>query len=192
MKRRVLIKMYLVAIISVLLLIITSAGFVYAYLSYVAPDIKNTVKVDSQPIITIKETVSGKEKSDVYIANENDYAIYVRASIVVNWKEDENGNTHGVPPVLDTDYTLDLNLNDWIYINGFYYYKNPITANAKTSNLINHCEMINLSNDTDLVLSVEIVAQAIQALGNAGGKLPVEESWNVNVENGVIVGTNNN
>lgn len=188
--KKMLFKTYLVAVLSVLFLL-SSVGFIFAYLSYFTGHVDNSFIVDSDPKIVINEEfVEGNSiKNNVNFTNDADYAVYFRVAILTTWKQSANGDVYGIPPVKNTDYTVDLNDTDWIKgSDGFYYYKQPVLANGKTTNLINELKKINESPADFPILSVEIIAQSIQAIGDTGDdKLPVEEAWGVTLENGNIV-----
>lgn len=82
------------------------------------------------------------------------------------------------------DYVLLLNLEDWDWNSddGYYYYKKRVESSGRTSNLINLC--YPLENGPDgYTLSVEIIAQTIQAIGytdetNPKGEIPAyQDAW---------------
>lgn len=182
--KRMLIKAYVIGMLSVAF-VISSVIFTFAYLSTFSTDVKNDFSTDQQANLNIHETVMDNVKSDVYFENTSDYAVYVRVAIVTTW---QNGDKiYGIPPVEGTDYQLILNTTDWIKIGDFYYYKSSVNAGNKTKDLIEECKKIGTSPTDYPTLSVEIVAQSIQALGNAGSELAVEEAWNVRVVDGKIV-----
>lgn len=113
-------------------------------------------------------------KSNVTISNTGNTSAFIRAAIVVTWK-DAAGNTMPIRPVLGTDYTLDINTTDWdgTSTDGFYYYKHVVTkADATTTtdttaNLINTCKPIKAYDD-GRKLCVEVIGSAIQSTGIPG------------------------
>lgn len=104
-------------------------------------------------------------KSNVSITNTGNVSAYIRAAIVITWK-DKDGNTMPTVPVQGQgqDYTLDINANDWSQSGGYYYYNGIVAAGGSTANLINSC----VSNGTytdGRKLCVEVIGSAIQAEG---------------------------
>lgn len=186
-----LITMVLIAI----LIISLSAGSVVAWLSITGGQVENSFAPDEDPVPTITETFDDKVKSNVAVdVGDTGYAVYVRAAIVVNWKNAENGNVLGQKPVLNDDYILTLNKTDWFYKDGFYYHKDMVNTGGSTANLITSCQLkegITPPVDTTVTpnvkydLNVEIIAQTIQALGttDAGDTPAVKDAWGVTVTN---------
>lgn len=129
---------------------------------------------------TIDEKFENGVKSDVTIKNTGDIPAYIRARIVVTWK-DANGNVSAVP-VENTDYTIAFNTTDWTQQDGYWYCKNAVDAKDFTPVLIKKCEKTgNAPKDYDL--SVEILADAIQsepasAVTEAWGYTPTAASGN--------------
>lgn len=108
----------------------------------------------------------GTTKSNVTITNTGNVSAYIRAAIVITWK-DAYGKTMPAQPVAGTDYTLSINTTDWTKgQDGYYYYTEPVAANGTTSNLIVSCT----ENYTDKYndgrkLCVEVIGSAIQSEG---------------------------
>ena len=119
-------------------------------------------------------------KSDVKIQNTGDIPAYIRARIVVTWK-DANGKVSAVP-VKNTDYTIAFNETDWTQQGDYWYCKTAVDAGGETPVLITKCEKKgNAPKDYDL--SVEILADAIQsepasAVTEAWGNTPIAASGN--------------
>ncbi|MBQ6323624.1 MAG: hypothetical protein IJI22_02195 [Bacilli bacterium] len=125
----------------------------------------------------IEEKFQNNIKEDVKVKNTGNVPSYVRAAIIVSFK-DENGVILYEKPVKDVDYELTLSTSsNWLYKDGYYYYKLPVEANASTDILIKKC--IELGTHTNKTLDVTIISQTIQA----NPEEAVEEAWNVNVEN---------
>ncbi len=103
-------------------------------------------------------------KSNVRVRNTGDVTAYIRASIVINWK-DESGAVHARTPVEGTDYSLQLATGtDWFFADGAWYFSEALEPWEYTDVLITSCQMLP---DADVPenahLSVEIVATAVQA-----------------------------
>ena len=194
-KRRIpLISWILLAVVILSL----SAGSVVAWLSIPGGQVENSFTPDDNLNPTITETFienDDKLKQNVAVrVGDTGYAVYVRAAIVVNWKNAEDGNVLGQTPVLDEDYTLTLNETDWFYKDGFYYHKAMVNTGGTTANLITSCQLkegITPPVDTTVTpnvkydLNVEIIAQTIQALGttDTGDTPAVTDAWGVTVTN---------
>lgn len=194
-KRRIpLISWILLAVVILSL----SAGSVVAWLSIPGGQVENSFTPDDNLNPTITETFKendDKLKQNVAVrVGDTGYAVYVRAAIVVNWKNAEDGNVLGQAPVLDEDYTLTLNETDWFYKDGFYYHKAMVNTGGTTANLITSCQLkegITPPVDTTVTpnvkydLNVEIIAQTIQALGttDTGDTPAVKDAWGVTVTN---------
>lgn len=194
-KRRIpLISWILLAVVILSL----SAGSVVAWLSIPGGQVENSFTPDDNLNPTITETFNendDKLKQNVAVrVGDTGYAVYVRAAIVVNWKNAEDGNVLGQTPVLDEDYTLTLNETDWFYKDGFYYHKAMVNTGGTTANLITSCQLkegITPPVDTTVTpnvkydLNVEIIAQTIQALGttDTGDTPAVTDAWGVTVTN---------
>ena len=126
----------------------------------------------------VEETFADGVKSNVTIKNTGDTTAYIRAAIVVTWKDAENGNVYGGKPVAGTDYTISLNETDWFLgSDGFYYYKNPVAAENSTTNLIISCSPVANETPAGYGLNVEILGSAIQSVPDS----VVEDHWGVQV-----------
>ena len=130
---------------------------------------------------TINEEFDGTTKSNVKIQNTGDIPAYIRARIVVTWK-DANGNVSSTVPVKNTDYTIAFNETDWKQEGEYWYCKTAVDAKDFTPVLITKCEKTGDSPD-GYDLSVEILADAIQsepasAVTEAWGNTPIAASGN--------------
>ena len=176
---------------------------VFAYLSGKSGSVNNTLTADPDPTIAIQETVSGDTKSDVYfVVNNAGYTVYVRAAIVVTWA-DGNGNVLATKPVEGTDYdityanvvsTSSLAAEKWtLGSDGFYYYSSPVGSEApnnQTQKLIETAKLKDgVTPPEGYSLSIEIVAQTVQAIGttDTDDVLAVEDAWGVDVDNNGLI-----
>ncbi|MBE5869543.1 MAG: hypothetical protein E7293_11425 [Lachnospiraceae bacterium] len=99
------------------------------------------------------------------ISNTGDTEAYIRAAIIVTWKDAENGNVYGAAPVAGTDYTIELNEAEWFEgSDGYYYYRQPVAPRGETSALINSCTVIQDKTPAGYGLNVEILGSAIQSV----------------------------
>lgn len=133
---------------------------------------------------TIVETFDDKAvKKDVYFkVGETDYPVYVRAAIVFTWQQ-KDGTVYFSQPTKGIDYTLYLNSTDWEKgSDGFYYFKKPVKSGGETSVLIESCEQIKEAPTDGYTLSVEIIAQTVQAIGTTDDPSEKEawkDAWNL-------------
>ena len=160
MKRNKRIAILTVLIIALLLL--GGVGGTLAYLHTKSGPVENVFEPAEVPS-EVEESFDGSTKSDVVIRNNGNVPAYIRAAIVVTWK-DASGNIYPKTPVAGTDYTIDINTANWSQIGGFYYYNGTVAAGGITSNLINSCSPKGTA-PTGYSLNVEILGQAIQAEG---------------------------
>lgn len=109
-------------------------------------------------------------KRNVRIQNTGNTDAYIRVLLVFTWK-DANGNVFVNKPVENRDYQINLLLsNGWIVsrnnAGAYLYYKNPVKAGGQTPVLIDGLFQNNGANipeNGDYQLSVEVVAEAVQA-----------------------------
>lgn len=100
-------------------------------------------------------------KSNVRIENTGNTAAYIRATFVITFQNDANEVSSKVP-VENTDYTI-VPGTGWTLQSedGYYYYNEIVESGDETSNLIN--SIVSLDHPEGYTLSVEIIADAIQA-----------------------------
>lgn len=128
----------------------------------------------------IDENIVNGVKENVKIKNTGNVPAYIRVKVVVTW-QDKDGNVAATLPVMDKDYEMDVNNNDWFEKGGYYYHKAPVAAQNFTEVLIKECKKVEGANTPESYdLSVEILAQSIQS----EPKEAVESAWGVTVENG--------
>lgn len=173
-------KKIVAVVISILLLVSVVVGGSLAFLIDTTPSVKNTFE-PTKITTSVEEEFNNGVKTNVKIRNTGTTDAYIRAMVVITWK-DANGNVCGETPVAGTDYTIDpyafpSNLpNGWFKgSDNFYYYKTPVAANGTTGNLINKIESSGekVINGTTYYLNVEILASGIQSEPAAA----VEEAW---------------
>lgn len=143
------------------------------------------------PAYSILPTINEKFEENNKLLKENvtisvektDYPVYVRAAIIFTWKEKgkEDGPLYFKKPEEKVDYTLICNNTDWVYNSkdGYYYYKHPVASGGTTSNLIESCST-NVTPPEGFTLSVDIIAQTVQAVGHTDGAeniMSVEDAW---------------
>ena len=105
---------------------------------------------------------NNKTKKDVNIKNIGNVPAYIRATIVISWKDNE-GKVLGEIPEENVDYSIKFSeSSNWIKEeDGYYYYKKQIEPNESTEILIEECKQ--LKEYDNKILEVTIANQAIQA-----------------------------
>lgn len=166
-------------------LAVIAMGVVGGTVAYLVTKTGPVVNTFTPGVVSCKidETFDGTTKSNVYVTNTGNTNAYIRAAIIVTWK-DAAGNIAATVPAKGTDYTLELNETDWVEHDGYYYYKGSVAPNAQTENLIETCTAKNPYGD--YTLSVEILADAIQSTPSNA----VESSWHVSISNGSVTPKN--
>ena len=153
-------------LLSSLVLILTLfVGVTAAFLTARDGSVVNTFQSSQVSCAVNEKPFDGTTKTNVTISNTGDTEAYIRAAIVVTWKDKENGNVYGAMPVLGTDYTMEMNLANWIDGgDGYYYYKKAVQPDGKTDVLITSCTAIQDKAPAGYGLNVEILSSAIQSV----------------------------
>lgn len=172
----------MVALVSI---IAVAAGSTLAILITQAKPIVNTFNYSNVACEVQEDSFTNGtsvEKTNVSVKNIGDTESYIRAAIVVTWKDSE-GNVCARAPKEGVDYEMELNTEgNWFSgKDGFYYYTKPVSPQQSTDILINKCYLCGNGLE-GYGLSVEILASAIQSKPEKA----VEASWPVNVSNGII------
>lgn len=163
-KRRANKRKATVLLSSLALILALFVGVTTAFLIAIDGSVVNTFK-SSQVSCEVNESFNGTTKSNVSVSNTGDTEAYIRAAIVVTWKDAENGDVYGAMPVLGTDYTMDMNLSNWIEgSDGYYYYKKAVQPDGKTDVLIVECTAVQDNVPAGYGLNVEILSSAIQSV----------------------------
>lgn len=174
-------------VLALVLILGAAVGGTLAYLVTQTNSLTNTFE-PSHVSCAIEETFNGTTKSDVIVQNTGDIDAYIRAKVVITWK-DNDGNVYAAAPEENRDYTISYNESDWTENGGYWYYNSAVTPEKSTNNLINTCALTaNSAAPAGYALSVEILAEAIQAEPAAA----VQEAWHVTIGNGGVtaVGAN--
>ena len=174
------------AVLSVVLavLVLAMAGTTLAVLMHNSDNVKNVFNPSEVTCEVYEDFSDGQtEKKDVMIRNTGDVDAYIRAAIIVNWI-DKDGNIAPVS-VKEGDYILKEPENSkWIkHSDGYYYYPERITPDGYTGELIKSIAPVKRKAPDGYTLSVEIIADAIQADGvNDEGVKAVVDAWGVDPE----------
>lgn len=167
---------------AVIVLLAGAVGGTWAFLVAQSEPVQNNFTY-AHVRCRIDEKFENGVKSDVKIQNTGDISAYIRARIVVTWK-DANGNVSSTVPVKNTDYTIAFNEKDWTQQGGYWYCKTAVNPNGFTPELISECKKTaNANAPKGYDLSVEILADAIQsepasAVTEAWGNTPIAASGN--------------
>lgn len=173
----------------VLVLGIVAAGTVAFLVTNTGPVVNTFTPTNVSP--EIHEEFNGTVKSNVKIENKGNTDAYIRAAVMVNWV-DESGNVLGQVPVKGTDYTITYDLaNGWVQgDDGYYYWTKIVPATSGTDVtgvLITEAKVLKAAPVAGYSLSVEILAQTIQADGvDEKGNKPIELAWGVDIEGGQL------
>ena len=167
-------------------------GTVTAFLSAATNPVKNEFETALNPVPSISETFDGNAKTNVSVdlgETGAGYAVFVRARIVVTWK-DSSGNVYRTTPIQGTHYTMTCNsAGGWFEKDGFWYCKTALSS-GKTPILIDSCAPIAETAPDGYTLNVEVLAQTIQALGttdDASQTPAVTQAWGVTLSGEQIV-----
>ena len=162
-------------VLLLLALLTVSAGGVRAYLLHSGDAVTNEFQVESDPKISINSTY------EVTVSNTA-YPVYLRAAVVVNWKDTEGHILATVP----TGYTLTPSKDAktgaaWVkHTDGFYYYTKSVITGEDIP------PVITLSppsvEQEGYTLVADVAVQAIQAIGTTDGAAPVDavkDAWGI-------------
>ena len=124
--------------------------------------------------------VSASVNDNGQVTNNGNVDAYIRAAVVVNWM-DEDGNVYGIKP----SYSISVN-EGWAEIGGFYYYTAAVPAAGTTNNDPVTVSVMGNAPSNDYKLSIEIVAEAIQADGDTdSGNIPAyQDAWGISAIGG--------
>lgn len=165
------------ALLSLFLILSLAAGGTLAYI------VAKTDNVDNQfepSYVTCQVNAYGDGTFDV--TNTGDVNAYIRAAIVVNWM-DEQGHVRGIAPAAG-DFTLNVNAAAWRQDTNtkYYYYQAPVIPDGTTETLVTSFAIAeNVTAPNGYSLSVEVVAEAIQADGDTDdGAVPAyQDAWDI-------------
>ena len=128
----------------------------------------------------VQETVSGGSKTSIQIRNDGTIDAFLRLRLVSYWVN-PSGEVIAKPAPLPA-FAYDS--YNWVQgSNDTYYYKNPVSPNNLTSNLLSEDASIALAVDGDGNKQViEVFAEAIQSAPETA----VTSSWGVTITDGII------
>ena len=161
--RRRAVRMNKTAILLLAVILLAGAviGTTVAYLTTNTGSIVNTFEY-AKVTCEVQENFDGEKKSDVKIKNTCEIDAYIRAEVIVNWKDSEGNILPSTPE--GYNYTITEHLDGkWKRgTDGYYYYQEPVKAHGATEGSLLTCTWTHPANP-EYHLSVEIIASAIQS-----------------------------
>jgi len=142
----------------------------------------------SEVTCAVDEDFNGKTKEDVRIQNTGDVDAYIRAKVILNWVDPKDPSIISSTSVEKAAYTA-VQAEDYKWIegrDGYFYYPDVIPAgeNKYTGYLFESIKVAEGYNPpAGYVLSVEIIADAVQAIGvDEDGVPAVTKAWGIAVK----------
>ncbi len=177
-------KKYLGFLFCIMLLLTAAVGGTLAFVAVKTLSVKNQFE---SAYVTCKVVVGEDNNADaIKVQNTSNVDAYIRAAIVVNWM-DSAGNVLGTAPVegASKDYTLYINTETWEKdeATGFYYYTGRVGTSESTTSLINDISENTSNRPTGYTLSIEVIAEAIQADGvtDVDGTPAYQDAWGIDI-----------
>lgn len=187
-KRRSRTRKVVILLASIILLVIMATGVTIAYMFLDTNGVTNTFTAAGETNPTILESFveKGYEKSNVRVdVGDLNYAVYVRAKVVINWSDEKGEVLAIIPSVEKGDYTITYDTTGkWFYCSsdGFWYYKSPVTDDNTTA-LVELCRPQKPAPISGYTLQVDILTQTIQAAGTTSDGTPaVTDAWGIGVD----------
>lgn len=179
MKKKISKKLAFLILGSIFLL--SSISVCFALIVKQTESVTNTFEL-GEIKCSIAETFDGTTKEDVSVKNDSLAEVFIRSKIVVTWVSKDGKSVYSDIPVLGEDYDLVLNENTWFKgSDGFYYYEKPVLSGDSTQELIIEAvQLENADKPENFQLSIEILAEAIQA----NPRHAVSDVWTVVAYNG--------
>lgn len=148
-------------LLAVVLILGAMVGSTIAYLFANTGSITNTF-LPTKVTTKIDENFDGTVKNDVTVKNTGDIETFIRAAVVVTWKNDDD-QVHPTAPVEETDYTVTWTMDGWVKNGDYYYYTSPVPSQNSTGVLFTDCKAVAGKTPDGYHLNVEILASAIQS-----------------------------
>ena len=145
--------------------------------------------------VDVEEDIENGVKSNVAVKNTGDVDAYVRAMVVFSWVNEKgevlgeavDAGDYTITWMPDMDNTQEGVQNGWVKSGNYYYFTEKVDAQAETDVLFTNCAPVAANVPEGYSLSVEILAQTIQADGmgkdaNNQNATPVMIAWGVQPE----------
>lgn len=153
-----------------LLLLLGSAGGVWAYLSAKTNTLSNRFE-PAKVTCRVEESFLAGVKSDVAVRNTGNVKAYIRAAVIATFV-DEEGKVLAVSPKEGEDYTVTWGEGEWTRgADGYWYFASPVSPDELTGKLIQTATAA--SAPEGYRLNLQILATAIQAEPAEA----VEQAW---------------
>ena len=166
---------------AVVLVLGAAIGGTVAWLAANTPGLTNTF-TPGEVKCTVEETFANGVKRNVKIKNTGNTDAYIRAKVVVTWK-DRDGNVYGgATPAEGTDYTISYRTSGWRQVGDYWYCTQPVAPDGLTPELISEAKPVDGKAPAGYALSIEILAEAIQSSPASA----VQEAWGVTIANGSV------
>jgi hypothetical protein len=157
-------KRSLLAMAALALILTTAIGGTVAFLAAGSTQVKNLFRPVQVSCEALPETNSASVK------NTGDVDAWIRAYLVINWM-DANGNVYAIRPQAEISYN-----QNWKTDGKIRYYTKTV-ASGETVSLADSITVVGTGPE-GYVLSVEVVAEAIQAEGaKENGTKAVADAW---------------
>lgn len=183
-KPRIRMNKLAILFIAVVMLIGAVVGSTVAFLVTQTAPVENKFTYASVSC-AVSETFKGATKEKVQIQNTGTTDAYIRATYVVSWLN-KDGSIAPVPQGTTPDgYILSISENPnnaWTKgTDGYFYYLTPVAPGGLTDGSLVNCTVTYPQGvEPEYILSVEILASAIQSTpANA-----VTEAWGVTPSSG--------
>lgn len=142
-------------LVSLVLLVTAVAGVTVAYIMDRTEKVVNTFTPSRVTCKVVDET-----NYAYTVQNTGDTAAYIRAAILVNWKNSD-GHIYAKAPV----FTVELGDGWEKGVDGYYYYTKPVAAGVQIPETLT--VKVESADTAEHELFVEVVASAIQATSEA-------------------------
>lgn len=160
--KRNLSKKTVTLLVSLMVLAGAAIGGTIAWLTDSTDELVNTFKA-GKVTTTVTEELDEDTKKNVAITNTGDIDAYIRAAVVVTWKNSD-GKICGQKPVEGRDYEIVWTMDNWVKgADGFYYFKEPVAPGADTDILFTDCKPKVEAPEEGYTLNVEIIGSGIQS-----------------------------
>lgn len=151
-------------LVSLMVLLTVAVGVTVAYIIDRTESVENTFT----PSRVACEVLKGTNHSYT-VKNIGDTTAYIRASVLVNWKNND-GHIYAKAP----EFKVTLGDGWFQGSDGYFYYTKAAAAGTKTDTALT-VEVLTEKPDDSLELVVEVIASAVQATTEA------VEAWSNNV-----------
>lgn len=157
-------------VLSLALLISGAIGGTVAYLLTSTNGITNTFTPAEVPI-SVSDTMSNNEKSNVKVTNNGNVDAYIRIALVATWQDKDGIVYPGTPTITPVPKT------DWVKRDdGYYYYTEPVKPGESTPAAFEPISVPSGAPD-GCHLVIDVLAESIQAKGVDGSDSAAKIAW---------------